>query len=191
MSVMHKQETLAKAPAPLFRSGHEACRFAYAYSGQQYPMTIMAKMMKGSAMGSGRGLVGLEGAAIAGTVKRHVEALRHPSPNIIASRYEMTQAKAMAHASKLAEYVIPALGTGAHNRRMITLLICRYFRIPDQHGKPLMLSNIASAFDVSQDTITRRWSAVRNRLREAESRADSEIDGALVSAGVVVSQALR
>jgi hypothetical protein len=176
---------------PLFRSGHEACRFAYAYSGQQYPMTIMAKMMKGKLMGSGRGLVGLEGAAVAGTVKRHVEALRHPLPAIIAARYEMTQAKAVAHASTLAEYVIPALGTGAHNRRMVLLLICRYFRIPDENGKPTMLSNIASRFDLSQDTITRRWVAVRKRLREAESRADSEIDGALVCAGLVIAQGLR
>jgi len=47
--------------APLFRSGHEALRFAYAYNPQQYPMTLMARMMRGPGIGSGRGLHGIEG----------------------------------------------------------------------------------------------------------------------------------
>lgn len=175
----------------LFRSGNEACRFAYAYSGQQYPMTIMAKMMKGRGLGSGRGLVGLEGAAVAGSVKRHVEALNGPLPSVLAAWYELDKNLAEQHASRLAEYVIAGLGTGAHNRRMVMALICRYFRIPDQNGKPVQLANIASRFDLSQDTITRRWSATRSRLREAHNRADSEIDGALVCAGLVIAQGLR
>ena len=173
---------------PLFRSGHEACRFAYAYNGQQYPMTIMAKMMRGCLLGSGRGLVGLEGAAVAGTVKRHVEALRHPSPSIIAARYELDRAKAMAHAARLVEYVIPALGTGGHQRHLVRALVCRYFRIPGADGKQIMLANLASHFDMSADTMTRRLVAVKHRLREAESRADSEIDGALVVAGLVLAK---
>ena len=176
---------------PLFRSGHEACRFAYAYSGQQYPMTIMAKMMKSRSIGSGRGLVGLEGAAVAGTVKRHVEALRGPLPSVLAAWYEPDRNRAEQHASRLAEYVIAGLGTGAHNRRMVLALICRYFRIPDQNGKPVQLANIASRFDLSQDTITRRWSATRSRLREAHNLADSDIDGALVQSGLVISPGLR
>lgn len=173
---------------PLFRSGHEACRFAYSYSGQQYPMTIMAKMMRGRLLGSGRGLVGLEGAAVAGTVKRHVEALRFPSPEIISARYELMRDKALPHADSLVEFVIPALGTGGHRRRLVRALICRYFRIPDENGRPIMLARLASDFDLSTDTLTRRWVAVRNRLREVEARAESEIDGTLVDAGLVQSR---
>ena len=173
---------------PLFRSGHEACRFAYAYNGQQYPMTIMAKMMRGCLLGSGRGLVGLEGAAVAGTVKRHVESLRGPSPSILAARYELDRAKAMAHTVRLVEYVIPALGTGGHQRHLVRALVCRYFKITDANGKQIMLANLASHFDMSADTMTRRWVAVKHRLREAESLADSEIDGALVVAGLVLAK---
>lgn len=170
---------------PLFRSGHEACRFAYAYNGQQYPMTIMAKMMRGCLLGSGRGLVGLEGAAVAGTVKRHVESLRGPSPSVIAARYEMDRAKAMPHTVALVRYVVPALGTGAHHTHLVRALVCRYFKITDASGKQIMLARLASDFDLSTDTLTRLWVATRNRLREAQSRAEGEIDGVLVCAGLV------
>lgn len=175
----------------LFRSGHEACRFAYAYSGQQYPLTVMAKMMRGGLLGSGRGLVGLDGAAVAGTVKRHVDALRYPSPAIIAARYEIDRNRAMPHAVRLVEFVIPALGTGGHQRHLVRALICRYFRIPDANGLPIMLARLASDFDLSSDTLTRRWVVVRNRLRESEARAEGEIDGALVEAGLVLANGSR
>lgn len=170
---------------PLFRSGHEACRFAYAYSSQQYAMTAMAKMMKGPACGSGRGLIGLEGAAVAGTVKRHVESLPHPSPAIIAARYEIDRLKAIFHTSILVDFVMPALGTGAHHRHMIRALVCRYFKIPDSDGEPVRLSALADKFGVSADTITRRWKATRDRLRAADSRAGREIDERMQAAGLI------
>lgn len=173
----------------LFRSGHEACRFAYAYSGQQYPLTVMAKMMRGGLLGSGRGLVGLEGAAVAGTVKRHVDALRHPSPAILAARYETDRNRAATSAVRLVEFVVPVLGTGGqHQRHLVRALIYRYFRIPDANGLPIMLARLASDFDLSSDTLTRRWVVVRNRLRESEARAEGEIDGALVEAGLVLAK---
>lgn len=172
----------------LFRSGHEACRFAYAYSGQQYPMTVMAKMMRGGLLGSGRGLVGLEGAAVAGTVKRHVDALRHPSPAILAARYETDRNRAATSAVRLVEFVVPVLGKGGHQRHLVRALIYRYFRIPDANGSAILLARLASDFDLSADTLTRRWVAIRNRLREAEARAEGEIDGALVEAGLVLAK---
>lgn len=169
----------------LFRSGHEACRFAYAYSSQQYAMTAMAKMMRGPACGSGRGLIGLEGAAVAGTVKRHVESLPHPAPAIIGARYEIDRLQAIFHTAILVDFVIPALGTGGHHRHLVRALICRYFRIPDADGKPVRLAALADRFGMSADTITRRWKATRDRLRGADSKAGREIDDRLQSVGLI------
>lgn len=170
----------------LFRSGHEACRFAYAYSSQQYAMTAMAKMMRGSLVGSGRGLVGLDGAAVAGTVKRHVEALDDQHHAVIMARYELLRDDAMVAVAALVQFVMPALGTGAHHRHMVRDLIARYFRIPDRAGRQIMLSALCDQYQLSADTMTRRKSAAFRRLREIESRAQVAIDDALKSSGLVM-----
>lgn len=170
---------------PLFRSGHDACRFAYAYSSQQYAMTAMAKLMRGSIVGSGRGLFGLDGAAVAGTVKRHVEELDSSLHAAIVARYELDRKVSVVGASALVQHVIPALGTGGHNRRMVMALICRYFRITDEGGRHVMLSALCDQFGLSADTMTRRWRATKSRLREIESRAQAAIDGALQDVGLV------
>lgn len=170
---------------PLFRSGFEACRYAYAYSGQQFAMTPMARLARGEQVGSGRGLIGLEGAAVAGTVKRHVEALPAPLPAALVARHAVTREVALAAAAQLVEAVIPVLGTGGHHRHLIRALVCRYFKIPDDDGRPYQLSRLCDRFGLSADTMTRRWRATRERLREIDSRAEVMIDEALERAGLV------
>ena len=170
---------------PLFRSGHDACRFAYAFSSQQYQMTVMARMMKGSGIGSGRGLHGLDGAAIAGTVKRHVEELPEDSQLVIGARYELDRARAVVYASALIRCVMPALGTGGHHRHMVRALVCRYFHIKGEDGAEVKLSSLCDQFALSADTMTRRWRATKARLREIESRAQAQADDRMTEAGLV------
>ncbi|POR54560.1 hypothetical protein B0G62_102168 [Paraburkholderia eburnea] len=52
----------------IFHSAQEAIAFACNYSSQQYAMSPMAKLLQGPSRGSGRGLVGLDGAGQAGMV---------------------------------------------------------------------------------------------------------------------------
>lgn len=177
---MHKDDI-----PPLFDSGFDACRFAYAYSSQQYAMTAMAKIMRGGSVGSGKGLVGLDGAAVAGTIKRHVEALDDQSHAAIMSRHELVRNHAAVAAGVLVQFVLPALGTGAHHRRMVLALVCKYFRIPDDKGRQYQLSALCDQFGLSADTMTRRKAAAFRRLREIESRAQGLIDDALKNSGVV------
>lgn len=170
---------------PLFRSGHEACRFAFACSSQQYAMTSMARMMRGGLIGSGRGLVGLEGAAVAGTIKRHIEGLAQPYPFVIAARYELDPCKVVKCADALVPSVVSALGTGGHHRRMVQAIICRYFRVRGSSGSVIRLYDIGSQFGLSDEVMTRRWRAASDRLREMESRAQSLVDEALQQAGLI------
>lgn len=169
----------------LFESGYDACRFAYCYSGQQYAMTALAKMMKGGPCGTGKGLVGLDGAAVAGTVKRHVEGMPFPMPVAIACRHEINREKARQYAMLLVQFVIPALGTGAHHRRLVHALVCLYFGIRDANGKKIKISDLCDKYDLSADTMTRRKAAAFKRLREIESASQCVIDEALKAAGIV------
>jgi hypothetical protein len=52
----------------IFKSAQEAIMFACNFSSQQYAMSPMAKLLQGPSRGSGRGLVGLDGAGQAGMV---------------------------------------------------------------------------------------------------------------------------
>lgn len=71
----------------VFKSAHEALVFAFNYAGQQSPRTPMTRMMQGGALGSGRGLVGIDGAAQAGMVLAAVERLPKEQAQVITVRY--------------------------------------------------------------------------------------------------------
>lgn len=168
----------AQDEAP-FRSGHEALRFAYAYNTQQYPMTLMGKMMRGLGLGSGRGLHGLDGAAVAGSVKRVVEALPHDYRYVLVCRYVVTDREFEEALPRLLRTAVAALPTGAHPTRLVLKLICRYF------GRPVKLADLCNEFGMDAATMTRRWQRVRGRLREVESSASVAADEALVQSGAI------
>lgn len=170
---------------PIFSSGHEACRFAYAFSSQQYALTAMAKMMRGGVIGSGRGLVGLDGAAIAGTVKRHVEAMGYPYAQVIAARYELDKPKKIEAMLSLRNCVMAGLGTGVHRRVVVDALTMRYFGQRDENNQPVKLASLCSATGDSTATMSRRWGLVKHHLSAVERKADIRIDESLVESGIV------
>lgn len=164
----------------LFRSGHEAMRFAYAYNAQQYPMTIMGRMMRGMIIGSGRGLHGLDGAAVAGSVKRVIESLPGPYRYALVCRYVITDREFEAVFPELLRPATASLGTGIHSTRMVLKMICRYY------GRPAVkLAEMCDEFGIEASAMTRRWQRVRDRLRSIESAAATAADDALVEAGLV------
>ncbi|RAR51672.1 hypothetical protein C7401_13632 [Paraburkholderia unamae] len=59
----------------IFKSAEEAVTFACNYSSQQYAMSAMGKILQRGAQGSGRGLVGLDGAGQAGMVFAELERI--------------------------------------------------------------------------------------------------------------------
>lgn len=58
----------------LFDSSHAALVFAFNFSGQQYQASAMNKAMT-PALGSGKGLIGVDGAAQAGMIRRELSEL--------------------------------------------------------------------------------------------------------------------
>ncbi|WP_175796574.1 hypothetical protein [Burkholderia anthina] len=59
----------------IFRNAREAIVFALNFSGAQYSTSSLGNLAQAGAIGSGRGLSGLEGAAQAGMVKRRLAEL--------------------------------------------------------------------------------------------------------------------
>ncbi|MEI1276609.1 MULTISPECIES: DNA-binding protein [Pseudomonadota] len=68
-----------------FKSAFDAVRFALCYSAQQYGETLMAKRLRPPSSG-GIGLVGLEGAAQAGMIRRELEQLPELHLSVIVAR---------------------------------------------------------------------------------------------------------
>jgi len=59
----------------LFRNEHEALTFAFNYQSQQYPLSPMSKLGGVQALGAGKGLVSVDGAAQAGLLLKKLSSL--------------------------------------------------------------------------------------------------------------------
>ncbi|KVP40855.1 hypothetical protein [Burkholderia ubonensis] len=69
-----------------FKSAFDAVRFALCYSSQQYGETMLAKRLRGESIGTGMGLVGLDGAGQAGQIRRHLWELPELHLSVIVAR---------------------------------------------------------------------------------------------------------
>ncbi|AEV24611.1 hypothetical protein Dsui_0191 [Azospira oryzae PS] len=79
------QSATAEAFAPLFDTAHGALVFAFNFSVQCYDRPMMNRMAA-PGVGSGKGLVGIDGAAQAGMVRAEVHALGKLAEAIIIAR---------------------------------------------------------------------------------------------------------
>ncbi len=70
---------------PLFDTAHGALVFAFNFSGQSYDRPLMNRMAA-PAIGTGKGLVGLDGAAQAGFIRAEVASLGKLAEAILISR---------------------------------------------------------------------------------------------------------
>ncbi|HEJ2443623.1 DNA-binding protein [Burkholderia multivorans] len=69
-----------------FKSAFDAVRFALCYSSQQYGETMLAKRLRGESIGTGMGLVGLDGAGQAGEIRRHLWELPELHLSVVVAR---------------------------------------------------------------------------------------------------------
>jgi hypothetical protein len=60
---------------PLFKSAPDALAFAFHYTMQQYDRPLVNRLADGPGVRTGRGLSGTDGAATAGSIRRHVGEL--------------------------------------------------------------------------------------------------------------------
>ena len=77
---------MTQETAPLFESAYSALVFALNFSGQAYDRPLMNRLAA-PAIGTGKGLAGLDGAAQAGFIRAEVAALGRIAEAIITARF--------------------------------------------------------------------------------------------------------
>lgn len=181
---------------PMFHSTHEALMFAFNFSLQQYDAPPMAKLMRG-AIGSGRGLVGLDGAGQSGLVRAEVMALPGVQQYILAARYasrsvpcdcrkpccsgQMVGKEYREAIEWLTDYVLRAALTGCtSNHRLRRLLVLRSFGV-----KAGSLEDISDETGVHRNTVSDQNQRVQKHLRDLEDKAQRAIDDRLRACGMV------
>lgn len=146
----------------LFKSAADALRFAFNYSHQQYDRPLMNRLATKSE-GSGKGLVGQDGAGQAGMIRSRLGKLPHMHRMILAARFiprnfpcscgstccsgkEKNLAWEEA-ASAVGAYACEALEGGAGRYRLRTQLVRRFY------GSGDTLGDVAEEVGVSLRTV--------------------------------------
>ncbi len=172
----------------VFKSAHEALVFAFNYAGQQSPRTPMTRMMQGGALGSGRGLVGIDGAAQAGMVLAAVERLPKEQAQVITVRYgdvrhecpccgQPAPPQTWVDAVDALSHCVELEGVPRRVRHaVIERAICRRkwdaARLAIEHG-------------LSERTLYRQCSLLKRRLGKLENTALARLDERFAETGLV------
>ncbi|WP_407280592.1 hypothetical protein U5817_09930 [Aromatoleum evansii] len=182
--------------APVFHSTHAALTFAYNYSLQQYDAPPMSKLMRG-AIGSGKGLVGLDGAGQSGFVRAEVGQLPVEQQMVIAARFApafedcdcgraccsgKTAGREWSSAIEwLTSYAMRAALAGcvSHHRLRQALVMRAFGR------KAASLDELADIASVHRNTVSDQNQRVQKCMREIEAKAQRAIDDRLRNCGMV------
>lgn len=174
----------------LFHSPHAALVFAFNFSGQQYAPSALAKQMGGE-IGSGKGLVGVDGAGQAGMILREIDGLGEPAKHFIAARYAPhvtvcpaceqktrlveTWAEATAWIAERAQTVLKGRTANYHLRIGI---VRRFF------GERITMSDLAEKAGVKRDTASEHNSIVMEWMKREQDKALNAAETALKQAGL-------
>lgn len=170
----------------IFKSAHEALVFAFNFKSQQYPRTPMTQLLAGGTLGSGRGLVGVDGAGQAGMVLREVLDLPPDQRAIIIGRFSKPvecpccggdapsadYSEALAHLATILSG--PLAGTTCDFR------IRRELARKYMNGK-VSMAMLAEATGMPRRTLTDHYRKVSATLAPLEKRARAALDDLLAS----------
>ena len=179
---------------PVFDSLGNALTFAYRFSGQQF---ARAQNIDPTQLGSGRGLVGLDGAAQAGMILSEIRSCGLLTETILLARFadpfdrSARPCDCCGHVGVSGEFrgacvylaekiAMPAAAT-LHSR-MAVELVMRYF-LPKDHKRTF--GSLARQFGDGEDKAKKLYYVVASALKRAESASQAKAGGALESAGIV------
>ena len=177
----------------LFRSAHEALTFAFRFAHDQSPRTPMTRLMQGGSLGSGKGLIGLDGAGQAGMI---LAALAHITPEeraVVMTRYGDLRSPCqccgqyaptrdwrdsvdmLSHAPELHD--LPREVRHA----VVEKVICR--------RKDLRVASMAGGYELAERTVRERMRRFKERIGRVENRAVAWLDEHLTGRGVIAEVA--
>lgn len=174
--------------APIFTSTHNALTFAFNFAHQQYDAPAMAKLMSSGQIGSGKGLVGVDGAGQAGMILAAVWRLPALERHAIIARYGQQPVECRCCGAErksdqwqlavegLAAWAVPA---GISKMRVRRDLIEMFFL------RKGTLKDIATKGGEDRRKLGEQYSAITQRLQQAEAKAQASMDDALRTSGMV------
>lgn len=157
---------------PLFECVEDALKFCFRYNHEQY-----SKPLDGKPLGSGKGLVGNDGAGQAGMISREVRALGDMAHSVLFVKYAEQHSECpMCHSQKpaddwrgicrwIAEEMRKEIAPEAHIKLM-SLLVERHFSV----RKPA-LTDVASRFGDGESKVKHIAAALKPALIALESKA--------------------
>lgn len=178
--------------SPLFMSAHEALIFAFNYADQQYARSPMAQLYR--TPGSGRGLVGVDGAGEAGMIMAEVMRLDQLERDALCVRFTRVRGEChcCGHEIDLPQ-VREALGrleqyategtVNTSNLSLIRALVRDYFGLANIGSARLA----AEQHQVHRNTVSNHSGNVKRSLRMLERRAERRVERLLQAAGKVAS----
>ena len=170
---------------PLFRSAHQALLFALTFGEQSHCRAASAERQialfgreryeRGHA--AGRGLVGIDGAAQAGMIRRLVESLPVDKYLAIEARFSvLSPARQEAARAAIAWRLWGHTGL---DPIVAQALVSRFY------GARAKLFSVAMAADLAERTVRRRWRETRDALRVLDQSALAAADHELSRKGVI------
>lgn len=181
------------APEALFDNLTDALRFGFNYSSGQYAESMLSKLLK-RGIGSGKGLVSLDGAAQAGMVRAAVDRLEPVANAVIVARFaprfeeckccggdKPTEAWTMA-VNRLAAWAVPG---GVSHMRVRRALVGKFF---GQRG--VEFKALGERYGLNRKSLSETYQEISKRLKDAEMRAQSELDEEFRQRGLVYSDVL-
>lgn len=172
---------------PVFDNTHHALTFAFRFSSQQYGESLLGKLQN-RGLGSGKGLVGLDGAGQSGMVLAEINRLEPIEIAALVARYaprcepcpccggDKPTAGWREAMEALAAWCVP---TGVLNVRVRRELIGKFF------GVRVNFLELANRHGMNRKTVSEHYAVICRRLKELEQRAQVVVDDALKMAGMV------
>lgn len=168
----------------LFKNTHDALMFAFNYSQQQYALSPMAKMMK-TGIGSGKGLVALDGAAQSGIIMSRLGQMSAVHQACIVARYapRFEECPCCANKDKMTDAyreAIATLGewaighcTGMTLRNMRGAIVRSFFE------RGVSIAAAAKELNVAKATAYDQKAKIFKALKELDEHAQRAIGGRL------------
>lgn len=171
---------------PLFKTTHDALKFAFNYIGQQSPKTPLMSMIVSAGdrppIGNDKGLVGLDAAAQAGMILAEVCRLPDDQHNVIVARYYRAthECKCCGSDVRRDEWIaaIDALShcielEGVHRRvrlDMVEKAICGSGKFSN--------AQIANKYSLNVRTLQRQHALIKVKFRKIYNAAMVALDNA-------------
>lgn len=169
----------------LFQNAHGALTFAFNFSGQCYDRPMMNRLAS-PAIGSGKGLVGLDGAAQAGMIRAEVKAMGKLAEAILIARVAPRMTPCSCRSSccsghkpnkewtdaiaYLADYVRTAVYAGCVvNGLMRREYLVRYFTRKEDRTS---LESMADKYEIARNTVSAHNAKVATWLGGVPARKD-------------------